>query len=322
MNANIELRHLRYFIAVAETSNFTRAAARLGVTQPSVSQQLKELEARLGTTLFARLGKEARLTEAGRAFRVRAERILRELEHACDTVGELAGLLTGHLDVGVVPALHLAWVPPVLARLAVEHPGISVAVHERSMQAVEKDVEAGKLDLGLALLTGASPRLARERLFVDELVLVVPKEHVLAARSSVAPRELTALEFVLLPEAYDLRRSVDQLFQRARLRPRVAFELDALDPLLRTVLATRRPTILPSSSLRGREDLGLVAVPFTPRTRSIPFGIVERADDARSPAAERFAAIVRDVATPARAKPPRSAPGRGSLRAGRAAARR
>lgn len=293
MRSGIELRHLRYFLAVVEAQNFTRAAARLGVTQPSVSQQLKDLENRLGTALFSRLGKEARLTDAGSAFRVHAERVLRQLDEAFDSVGTVAELRHGRIEVGVVPALNHAWIPPVIARLAQRHPGLVVLVHERPTRAVERGVEQGEFEIGVGLQSRPTPRVHAELLREEPLALVLPEEHALAHRRTIEARDLAELELVLLPESYDLRRAIDAAFASARLRPRIVGELDAVDAILRTVALTGRPTILPRVVLEGRPPLGLVAVPFGAKAPRVSFGVFTRTEPAPSPAAAAFLAALR-----------------------------
>jgi LysR family cyn operon transcriptional activator len=296
MNLSVEIRHLRYFLAVAETENFTRAAERLGVTQPSVSQQLKDLEAKLGTPLFARLGKQVRLTEAGSAFRRHAEAVLRKLDEACGSVGDVAGLLSGHLDVGVIPALHLAWVPPVLGALAVDHPGLQVAIHERPSRMVECEVESGRFDVGLGVMTRASPNLRYERLASSPWVVIAPPEHAFAKRAKLEARDLAETRLVLLPENFDIRRAIEDVFLRAKLRPKVAFELDTITSVLATVRATNAPTVLPRIVLEGRETLGLRAITLTTAARELQFGVLWRVGNEGSPLARLFVDTLKRVA--------------------------
>ncbi|MBI5431895.1 MAG: LysR family transcriptional regulator [Planctomycetes bacterium] len=303
MNTSVEIRHLRYFLAVAQTANFTRAAERLGVTQPSVSQQLKDLETRLGASLFARLGKQVRLTEAGTAFRQHAEAVLRKLDEACGSVGDVAGFVSGRVELGVIPALHLAWVPPVLARLASEHPGLSVGVHERPTRTVESEVESGRLDLGLGIMTRASPNIRYEKLIAEPLVLIVPPGHPFARRTKLDPRELAATRLVLLPDSFDIRRVIDELFLRAKLRPKVAFEIDTIDSTLATVRAAGVPTILPRTVLVGREALGLAALELATAARAMDFGLLWRIGNEANPSARLIAKTLKSVL----ASPPRAA---------------
>lgn len=291
MSDGIELRHLRYFLGVAAAESFTRAAERLGVSQPSVSQQVKDLETRLGTPLFRRLGGHVELTEAGRAFRLAAEVALRKVEDAADSVRALTELETGHVEIGVIPALHLAWVPATLAGLARRAPGVTASVRELPAHEIVRELSAGRLDLGLCLLRQDAPGLVARRLLRQHLELVAPPKHALAGSGSVELAALTEEPLVLLPPSFDMRHEVDDLLRRAGLRAQRAHEIDTLDSTLRTVLATGRATILPPIVLAGREHLRLVHRPFAGRHRAIDFGLVRPEADP-TPAARAFEAAL------------------------------
>lgn len=294
MSDAIELRQLRYFLAVAEAESFTRAAQRLRISQPSVSQQVARLERILGTALFRRAGKRVQLTEAGAELRAGAEVVLRRLEGARDSVREVAGLTRGHVELGVIPALHMAWVPAVLERLAREHPGITVGVQERSSSAVETELEAGRLDLGFGLATHASPGVRYERLVSQPFSLIVSAASRLLPARRVALGALRDVRFVLPPTSFDMRRAADEVFRAARLRPRVAFEIGSIDSVLATVAHAGTPTLLPAIALRGRESLRLSALPLAGRARPIQFGLLWPAGAPPSPAARAVAAALRE----------------------------
>lgn len=312
MSSSIEIRHLRYFLAVAETENFTRAAERLHVTQPNVSQQVKDLEAFVGTPLFKRVGKRIQLTAAGAEFRKRAETVLRKLEEACESVGHVSELLSGHMEVGVIPALHVAWVPPALEALARDFPGVTAAIHQRPSRDIETEIEAGRLDLGLGIVSHMSPNVRYERLLTEELSLIVPADHALARRSSVSMKELERLPLVMLPGAFDMRHLVEATFHHVKLRPRVAFEIATIDSTLMTVLRARMQTVLPPIVLRGRESLGLRAVRLKDGMKPIAFGLLTPREHPLSPAAQMFADLVKaslaEEAPPKgrRSRPPRT----------------
>ncbi len=314
MTSSIEIRHLRYFLAVASTENFTRAAERLHVTQSNVSQQMKDLETMLGARLFRRVGSSMRLTEAGRAFRKHAEVVLRKLDGARDAVANLTDLTSGRIELGVIPALQAAWVVPALEALARGFPGLTVAVHEHPSRGVETEVESGRFDFGLGIMTQSSPHLRYKRLFAEPLALLVPTGHVLARSRSVALRQLTNAPFVLLPDAFDLRQMVDEFFRRSGQRPRVTFEIPTIDLILATVKRVGVPTILPPIVLRGREHLGLRAVALSGTVPTVRFGLLMPRDGELSAAARTLANLVADFVE---TRPPnrRQAPRR-RLRAG------
>ncbi len=303
----IEIRHLRTFLAVAETENFTRSAERLGISQPSISQQVKELETALRTVLFHRNGPRVRLTAVGHTFRDRAAIVLSKFSEACQSVADVEGLLFGHLDVGVIPALDVPWVPPVLERMAVEHPGIVVSVHERSSSDVETEVEAGRYEVGLGILSRTSPNLRYERLREDALCLVVPADHEAAKKSVVPLSVLADQRLVLLPPSFVLRHMVDESLRRANVRARIAFELDTIDALVRASARCGMPTLLPSIVLEGRETLGLVAVPVSSWTPKLELGLFWQRDADPAPAARAFGELMRQhVGAPAKTGPRRA----------------
>ena len=296
---------MRYFLAVAETGNFTRAAQRLRISQPSVSQQVAQLERQLGTPLLRRIGKRVQLTEAGAAFRSGAEVVLRKLDQARGAVHDVAHLVTGHVELGVIPALHVAWVPPALERMARDYPGVTVGVQERPSSTIENELEAGRMDLGFGLATRSAPNIRYEHLLSEPFSFLVPGGSEFAKRRSVDPRELDGMRLVLLPRGFDMRRAVDEVFRGAGVRPRVVFEIGSIDSVLASVARAGTPTLLPAIALRGREALGLRAIPLAGKPWRIDFGLLWPSASSASPAARALAGCLVAALAPSRGKPGR-----------------
>ena len=122
----MELRHLRYFLAVADTRSFTRAAERLHVTQPTLSHQIKQLESMVGTMLFDRSTKEVELTDAGRLFKPYCERILKEIDASALAISELEGLMRGTLRMAVFHSFSHSMLPAIMSEFALRYPGVHV----------------------------------------------------------------------------------------------------------------------------------------------------------------------------------------------------
>lgn len=296
---SVEIRHLRTFLAVAETENFTRAAERLGISQPSISQQVKELESALCTALFVRHGPRVRLTDVGRTFRERAALVVGKFAEACRGVSDAERLMLGHLDVGVIPALAVAWIPSALERMAEEYSGIVVSVHERSSSDVETEVESGRYEIGVGILSRTSPRLRYERLRDDRMCLVVPRAHRFADRSSIALKAIADERIALLSPSFLWRHMIDEALRRANVRARIAYELETIDTLMRTTLRCNTPTLVPSVVLEGREDLELVAIPVSSWTPRLELGLIWLKSAQPAPAARAFADFIRArVASP------------------------
>lgn len=288
-----DFRHLRTFLIVAETMNFTRAAERLGISQPSVSVQIRDLESALGTALFARIGQRVSLTPAGRVFRPRAELVLSKLNDAYQAVRDTEDLNAGHLSVGTIPPLSVPWMPRVLGQLAREHPGLAVSVNEKSSPEMESDVESGRFDLGVGILSKSSPNLVYEHLCSDEIVLLAKAEGALARKRELSARELSELRLVLLPESFLLRQLTQAAFRKVRVLPRVALEVDTIEGVLSTVAHSGLPTLMPRVVLEGRPHLELRAIRLTGWKLPLEFGLVWPGGKEHSNAARAFAEALR-----------------------------
>src|SRR5688572_4790800 len=137
----IELRHLRYFLAVAEANHFTRAATKLHVTQPTLSHQIRQLEGQLGLQLFDRVGRRVKMTAAGELLLPHARRVVRELEAAQTALTELHGLKRGELKVGIVQTVNACVIPEIVAGFSAAHPGIRVTCSEMAVDEIESGLE-------------------------------------------------------------------------------------------------------------------------------------------------------------------------------------
>lgn len=173
MQEPFEIRQLRYFLEVADAGNFSRAAKRLGVSQPAVSQQMRDLELGLRAVLFQRRGKRISLTTAGVVFQEHARAILHQVEKSLQEVGSEPGELRGTLRVGIIPYLSLALLPKLLGSFSDQNPGLDLSISEISSTDIETCLEEGKLDVGLGWVTRHSPNLRYERLCEDEFTVVV-----------------------------------------------------------------------------------------------------------------------------------------------------
>jgi len=289
----IELRHLRAFLTIAETRNFTRAAERLGVSQPSVSVQVRELETALGVQLFHRLGQGIALSPAGRVFHPRAALVLSKLSDACQSVQDSEDLVAGHLSLAIIPLLNVPWIPKTLGRIAVEHPALTVTVIERSSDDVELTVESGIADVGIGILSHASPNLTYEALWEDELTLIQGPDGPFARKRSVTAEQVGRVRLVVLPQSYVIRRLTDAAFREARVRPSYAFEVDTLEAVLATVTETNLCTLMPRLVLRGREHLGMRALKVKGWDRTHEFGLIWPGAGPTGAAAGAFADQVR-----------------------------
>ncbi|MCY1015022.1 LysR substrate-binding domain-containing protein [Pyxidicoccus sp. MSG2] len=286
----MELRHLRYFSAVADTLHFGRAARRVHVSQPTLSQQIRQLEEELGTPLFERARAGVRLTQAGELFRTYASRALEDVNAGLSAVGALRGLTTGALRVGYPPSMR-GLVVPALAAVLRRHPGLALSAEEAVVRRLERRLADGKLDVGLGYAPARLSDLDAEPVFDSRLALVVARGHALAGAESVGVKLLVEEPFALLSRGLRVRSRVDAWFAAMRFAPRVALESNAVATVLAIVRAGLAVTVLPEPRLADAERL--VVKRLSPAPRSELAALLWRKGAPRTPAAELFAAEVR-----------------------------
>ena len=246
----MELRHLRYFVAVAETENVTRAAGQLHVSQPALSRQIHDLEAEIGFELLHRSAKSVRLTEAGRVFLKEARAVLQRVSEAVNAARAAAGGQVGEIQVGYSPSLTVQILPQALRSFQNEFPGVRVVLHDLAAGEMLNQLRAGKLDVALL------PRLAGKSLHglqVDELarydscVAVSPRHPF--ARLKVIPLEKAAREPLIVysraeyPEYFEI---ITVLFATIGAKPRIAEEHEGVTSLIAAVEAGQGIALVPS----------------------------------------------------------------------------
>jgi LysR family cyn operon transcriptional activator len=287
----MELRHLRYFLAVANARSFTRAAQQLRVTQPTLSHQIKQLESLIGTVLFERAGKTVELTAGGRLFRPYCERVLKEIENGVLALSELKGLMRGTLRMGVFHSFSNSVLPPILADFALHYPGIHVVARLVPRIEMERDLVNGELDLAVAYLSEDTEHIVAERLFDEPLVLVVGAKHPCASTRSLPMRELARLPLMLLTPEFGARQFVDRFFADAGLRPRIALETNAIEPILSTVRQSKLATVLSAGAVTDTKELRVIALSDPTPKRTV--AILWRRNGHRSAAAQRMAEMIK-----------------------------
>ncbi len=280
----MELRQLEYFVAVTEEANFTRAAARLHVAQPGVSAQIRQLEAELGQPLLDRTARTVSLTAAGSAALPYARAALKAVAGVRLVVDELAGLIRGHVAVGMVTSVSFD-LPGLLAGFHRDHPAVEITLSEDNSDGLLEGLRSGRLDVALIGSTIRRPAGIETQVIVDQpLVAAVAHDDPLAKRDSITVQALADQPLISLPAGTGLRSRLDNAFATAGVWPRVAFE--ASDPLILAQLAARGlgVAILPQSVTDARPDQ-LRALAITKPSLRGRIELAWRADGHTSPAA-------------------------------------
>jgi LysR family hca operon transcriptional activator len=224
----MELRHLRYFVAVGEELNFTRAAQRLNTAQPSLSQQIKHLETEIGVPLLNRSKRHVALTEGGKVFLAEAREILAALERAVQRAARAQQGRSAELIIGVVPAAEIKILPKLIPLLERRLPKVRLVFHNLPSAEQKRMLATGSLDIGILRGPLDDPRLEVEDVLWEMLVAGFPSGHPLAHKKSVSIRQLNDVPFIMVsrkgsPELHD---AVKRFCEQSNLHPRVVQQAD------------------------------------------------------------------------------------------------
>ena len=260
----MEIHQLRYFVAVADEGSFSRAAAKVRVAQPSLSQQIRKLEAEVGQPLFDRLPRSVVLTEAGRCLIDYARQILASIGDARRSVDELKDEVSGRLAVGAIPTIAPYILPELVGKFQKHYPEVSLEIVEDVTDGITRRVEAGELDVALASTCQQSPTLRRESVGNEPLLALVPEGHPLAKKTLVELDDLKSQRFLLLHEMHCLSQQVHHLLESRRLRPEIALAGSQLGTIANMVAAEIGVSIVPQMMVKHRATSGCVSLPFAP----------------------------------------------------------
>lgn len=287
----MELHQLRYFVTVVRDGTFTRAAERLYITQPSLSEQIRKLETELGSPLFQRLGRKLALTSAGESFLPHAEKVMFEVEQARARVQEVRGLRRGRLSMGVLPSAAARLLPKFLAEFRHQHPGVEVTLREENDSIeFEQMVHDGVLDLAIVRLpVQRRTDLEVEFLVREPMVMVAPLGHRLGDKRSVALSELATEPFVTMKPGHGLRECLHRFCRQAGFEPHIVFEAGHLGSVMGLVLAGVGITVVPRMAAGSEGRRVRVRDSFAFRD----LGVIWRQGQPLAPAARIFLDMLR-----------------------------
>ncbi|MCO5969680.1 LysR family transcriptional regulator [Actinoallomurus soli] len=242
----MELRHLEYFLAVAEEAHFTRAAERLHLAQSGLSASIRALERELGAPLFVRSTRRVELTEAGRALLPEARRALAGVAAARNAVAAVQGLLRGTLRIGAEQCLCVVDLPALLSRFRSVHPGVEIRLRQTGSAHLVEEVRGARLDLAFVATAEEPPvGVALTPIATEPMMLVCHPGHRLTARDAVDWSQLEGESFVDFHADWGARQVTDRAFEAAGLRRRVALEVNDVHSLLDFVGADLGVALVP-----------------------------------------------------------------------------
>jgi DNA-binding transcriptional LysR family regulator len=291
----VELRHLRYFIAVAEELNFSRAAERMHMAQPPLSAAIKQLERDVGVDLFVRTTREVRLTDAGRAFLAGARRTLEDADRAAEDAKRAAAGELGHLRIAFSWSTRFETLPALGRAFRASHPDVELLSQEMWNARMPPAFRNGSIDIALSLCPEIAADLELAPIRKERLVALLPEAHPLAREEAIPLSALAAEDFIVFPReiAPRLHDAFMAIYRRAGFEPRVRNESFHTGWDLGVLADIPAVGMAPQTVAGGLPD-GIVAVALSEPTDSLETCLVWRADDA-SPAVAAFVAAARSA---------------------------
>ncbi|QEC47363.1 LysR family transcriptional regulator [Baekduia soli] len=290
----MDLRQLRSLVALAEEGHFTRAAARMHIAQPALSQQIRRLEDELGLALVDRTTRRVALTDAGILLVARARRALGEIDAARAELADLAGVRAGHLVIGAMQSLGPFDLSRLLAEFHGRHPAVELTVLEEVSDALLAMVRSDQVDLAFASLTegGGQEGMATQRLVTEPLVVLLAPDHRLAGRGRLRIAELRDERFISFREGAGLRRILDAAALEAGFEPQIAFETNEVQRAQALASRGLGVTIVPESD-GDRQGPPVVAVALHRPAITRDVTLVWREARRHTPAARAFLQLAR-----------------------------
>jgi DNA-binding transcriptional LysR family regulator len=287
----MELRHLRYLVMVAEESHFTRAAHRLGIAQPALSQQIRRLEVEVGLPLVERTTRRVRLTEAGRLLVEQARRVLVEADHAVTVLDDLRGLRAGRVAIGASQTMASVDLSRLLATFHRSFPAVEMVVQEDFSLELASALRGDELDLAFITVSEPGDGLEARAVATEPLVCIVPSDHVLAQRGHIDLRDVKEESFIAFRRGATIRQTIEEATGERGFVPRVMFETNNVSRMRGLVATGLGIAVLPQTDAVRMGD-SVATVPFSGASLTHTVYLGWRENRRHSPAAQAFVDLV------------------------------
>lgn len=285
------LRHLRYLLAVADHGGFTRAAEALHVSQPTLSQQIRQLEETLGVSLFDRTSRTVKPTDAGEAYIECARRVLVELEAGKRALHDVKDLSRGTLRLAMTPTFMAYLVGSLVRDYVVRYPNIHLQIFELSMDDIEAGLVDDSLDIAIAFTQVRNADIESIPAFTETLGVMVGRDHPLyESQVALSAQEVAQLEFALLAPDFVTRTRIDEYFAQEQITPKVVIEVNSVSTLLEVIRHTAIATILPEPI--ATEDRALRKIPLLGPAPKRGAAVLRRKNNYHSAASVAFMELV------------------------------
>lgn len=288
----MELRQLEYFIAVCEELHFTRAAEKIGISQPTLSQQIRALEDELNIPLFDRIGKKIALTEAGSILWEQSIQIFRNLQNVKDAIAELQSYQRGLLTVAALPSELDFRITPLLVEFYREFPKVQLSI--RSAVDIAEQVLDNIVDIGIGIMPYEDERLVRIPLCTDEYALVVSERHALSHREHILLQELRHLATIMFPKGMIGRELVDDCCRKQGFTVSAIMETTSIISIIEMVRANIGATVQPHPLILSMNEPSLRCIRIVDEAPSRNLSVIYRKDRFLGRAAQAFIRTVQN----------------------------
>ncbi|EAR56649.1 putative transcriptional regulator, LysR family protein [Photobacterium sp. SKA34] len=231
----MDSRQLTYFVALAETNNFTRAAEKLHIAQPALSMTIKKLEQQLGLCLFSRNERKVELTNEGKVLLLHAKVIIQKIHDAQTAMAELRGLEKGEVRVGIPSMLGSYFFPEIIMGFKSQYPNLKLSIVEAGTQSIRKMIIDGELDFGVIINHDLPDSLHPEPLLKSQMVAVVSENHELSKYKSLSFADFFNQELVMFKHGYFHRETIDSICEKYHFTPNISFETNLLAMIFKIV---------------------------------------------------------------------------------------
>ncbi|WP_204172610.1 LysR family transcriptional regulator [Staphylococcus sp. GDY8P72P] len=273
----MELRHMEYFVEVVKQKSMTKAATELFVTQPTISNTIKLLEAELDVTLFNRYKNQIYLTDAGEAFFFQCKEMLKMYDNIPNELRNLLELKTGHLKIGIPSIINIRRLIHLISQFHETYPNVTFQLFESGSKTIEHDVYYGDLDMGITVLPTNNKNFNTFSFIEEKLKLVVHKDHRLAQHQTVNIDELADEEFILFNSDFFLNDKIKETCRNYSFNPNIIFETSQWSFIEEMLLTNMGVCILPEGILQLL-DTHLQAIEITDATMKWELAIIWRKD--------------------------------------------
>ncbi|MEC8824211.1 MAG: LysR family transcriptional regulator [Verrucomicrobiota bacterium] len=294
----MHIETFKVFCDLIETTSFSEAAERNGISQSAVSQQVRALEDRFGVTLVERGRRNFAVTPEGEVFLKAAREILEAYRSIEEELGAMRDIVAGRLTIATVYSIGFHELPPYIEEFRQKFPDVDVQVQYRRSNQVYADVSDNHADLGLVAYPQEKKGVEIEPAWKDRLVIICPPGHPLSERNSIELREINGERFISFEPDLPTRKAIDSMFSQSGIEVKEVVEFDNIETVKRGVLIENAISIVPSDSVRSEVESGTLArTPISGNFVYRPLGIVRRRTKAVTPAMREMISILKQKRT-------------------------